>query len=82
MSPDFYDSVKIANDQIKQRKKSSAFVEMKKQTKRDFSKLWQGSELYKNIQRENQRTEYIKKLLTYTSEDEEEMDNATKSGYD
>ena len=54
-TPDYYDSVKIANDALKIKQKQKPFVEMKKQTKRDLTKLWQGSEFYKNVQRDNAR---------------------------
>ena len=63
-TPDYYDSVKIAGDTLKIKKNEKPFVDMKKQTKRDLSKLWQGSEFYKNIQRDNQRQDYIKNLLS------------------
>ena len=62
-TPDYYDSVKIALDQIKTKRNERPFVDMKKQTKRDFGKLWQGNDAYKNIQLENARQEYIKNLL-------------------
>jgi hypothetical protein len=65
LSPDHYDSVKIAKVDIKLRKKSTPLVEMNKQTKRDFSKMYQTSDFFKNIQRDNDRHDYIKKLLSY-----------------
>ena len=71
LSPDHYDSVKIAKVDLKLRKKSTPLVEMKKQSKRDFSKMYQTSDFFKNIQRDNDRHDYIKKLLSY-KEDEEE----------
>ena len=40
LSPDHYDSVKIANSQIKQRKKSECLVDMKKSSKRDMTAMW------------------------------------------
>ena len=72
LSPDHYDSVKIAKVDLKLRKKSTPLVEMKKQTKRDFSKMYQTSDFFKNIQRDNDRHDYIKKLLSYKSDEEEE----------
>ena len=39
------------------------FIDMKKQQKRDFDKMINTSDFYKNIQRENQRADYIKSLL-------------------
>ena len=63
LSPDFHDSVKIAKVEIKNRKKSTVFVDMQKQTKRDFTKLYMTNDSYKNVVRENARNDYIKKLL-------------------
>ena len=37
---------------------------MKRQANRDMTKMLQTTEQYKNIQRDNQRSEYIKKLLS------------------
>lgn len=37
--------------------------DMGKQQTRDFTKLYTQSEAYNNIKRENERHEYIKKLL-------------------
>ena len=37
LTPDYYDSVKIATDQIKVKRNEKPFVDMKKQTKRDLS---------------------------------------------
>ena len=39
------------------------FVDMKKQTKREHSDLLQGTDFYKNVQRENKRLDYIQSLL-------------------
>ena len=60
LSPDFYDSVKIAKLAVKNRKKSTVFVDMKKQTKRDFTKLYMANDSYKNVIQENARNDYIK----------------------
>jgi len=61
LSPDHYDSVKIANVELMgKRKASMPFVDMKKQTKRDFSHLYAVSEFYRNVQRENDRADFIK----------------------
>ena len=62
-TPDYYDSVKIAEvaNKIKQRVKPH--VDMKKQTKRDFDKLLRSTEAYRNVERDNQRQDYIKNLL-------------------
>ena len=56
LSPDHYDSMKIANTEIKlkQRKNTLPYVEMKKQIPRDFKQmLMHGSESYRNVEREN-----------------------------
>ena len=37
LTPDYYDSVKIAKDQLKVKRNEKPFVDMKKQTKRDLS---------------------------------------------
>ena len=64
VAPDYYDSDKIVKAQNRlQHKKRNAFVDLGKQTKRDFSKMWQTNDNYKNVVRENQRAEYIKNLL-------------------
>ena len=63
MSPEFHDSVKIAKVQIKNRKRTAPFVDMKRQTKRDFTQLYMANDSYKNVVRENARNEYIKNLL-------------------
>ena len=62
-TPDHYDSVKIAHDVLKTKQKVKPFVDMKKQTKRDFSKLWKGNDAYQNVLRENARQDYIKNLI-------------------
>ena len=74
LSPDHYDSVKIAKVDLKLRKKSTPLVDMKKQTKRDFSKMYQTSDFFKNIQRDNDRHDYIKKLLSYAEEESVEQE--------
>ena len=63
LSPDHYDSVKIAKADIKSRKRSHAFVDMNKQTKRDFSKMLETSDFYRNVKQQNERSDFIKKLL-------------------
>ena len=51
LSPDHYDSLKIAKADLKSRKRSDAsFVEMKKQTKRDFTRMLQTSDFYRNVE--------------------------------
>ena len=64
-APDYYDSMKIAatENHLKTNKKT-AFVDLKKQTKRDFTKMLQTTEQFKNVLRENERAEYVKKLLS------------------
>lgn len=42
---------------------------MSKQTKRDFSKMLAGNDMYKNVQRENARNDFIKKLLRDCGDD-------------
>ena len=63
-TPDYYDSVKIGNDLLKTKIKTKPFIDMKKQTKRDYSKLLQGNDFYANIQRDNARIDYIKSILS------------------
>ena len=67
MSPDHYDSVKIAKYQISNRKKSVNLVDMAKESKRDFSMMLKGNDAYRNIQRDNARNDYLRKLLTKAS---------------
>ena len=43
-TPDYYDSVKIADDFLKTKKRVKPLVDMKKQTKRDFGKMWQNND--------------------------------------
>ena len=66
-SPDYYDSTKITSGFKQQSGYQSpkSMVEMQKQTARDFQKLYAGTsgEAYKNIQRENARQAWIKKLI-------------------
>jgi len=38
-------------------------VDLKKQTKRDFTKMLCNTDFYKNVERENARQDYIKALL-------------------
>ena len=63
LSPDFHDSVKVAKANVLNRKKSNAFVDMGKQSKRDFTQLYMANDSYKNVVRENARNDYIKQLL-------------------
>ena len=65
-SPDYYDSVKIAQDIIKNKPNKKPMVKMAKQTKRDFDDMWKNSEAYRNIKRENDRSDYIQRLLNET----------------
>jgi len=62
--PDYYDSIKIAavDGDLKSTKKQ-AFIDIKKQTNRDLTKMLQTTEQFKNIKRDNERADYIKKLL-------------------
>ena len=62
-TPDHYDSVKIATDARKLKQKVKPFVDMKKQTKRDFTKLWTHNDAFANVQRDNARQNYIKRLI-------------------
>ena len=63
-APDYYDNIKVAEVQKGLiSKKKNAFVDMSKQTKRDFDGLLHGTDFYKNVQRENARQDYIKNLL-------------------
>jgi hypothetical protein len=39
-------------------------LEMKKQTKRNYNNLLMGTEAFKNIQRDNEREDFIKNLLS------------------
>ena len=48
-TPDHYDSVKIANDLLMTKAKVKAYVNMKKQTKRDYTKLLSGNDFFANI---------------------------------
>ena len=64
ISPDFVDNLKVAKQQLKLvHPKKEVYMEMKKQQKRDYTKLLVGTEAYKNIQRDNARAEYLKNLL-------------------
>ena len=54
IAPDTTDNLKAAGAQLKLvHPKKEGFVDMKKQNKRDFTKLLQVTEAFKNIQREN-----------------------------
>ena len=65
LGPDHYDSMKIANTELKQRKKTLPYVEMKKQKKRDFKEmLMAGSESYRNVENDNKRHDYLRRILT------------------
>lgn len=64
---DPYDLGKVDQGKLKTTKNSgkSALVEMKRQEKRDVTKMYKQSvgESYANIQRENDKADYIKRLL-------------------
>ena len=64
---DPYDLGKVDKGKQKTTKNSgkSALVEMKRQEKRDVTKMYKQSvgESYANIQRENEKADYIKRLL-------------------
>ena len=62
-TPDYYDSIKIAEAANKIKQRVKPHVDMRKQTKRDFSKLLHSTDAYANVERENKRSDYIKKLL-------------------
>lgn len=63
LSPDHYDSVKIAKVNLKARKRSDALVDMSKQKRRDMNEMLKTTEFYKNVQRDNHRNDFIKNLL-------------------
>lgn len=65
-TPDHYDSKKIAEAANKIKKRTKPYVDMKKQTKRDYTSLLNGTDFYKNVQRDNERQDYIKNLLNET----------------
>lgn len=48
-TPDHYDSVKIAEAANKIKNRTKPHVDMRKQTKRDYTKLLNGTEFYKNV---------------------------------
>lgn len=61
---DFFDNLKAAKTQTHLKtKRKDAFVDMRQQTKRDFTKILCNTEAYKNIQRDNARQDYVKALL-------------------
>lgn len=64
---DPYDLSKVDLGKIKTTKNTGrgALVEMKRQEKRDFTQMYKQSvgEAYSNIQRENEKADYIKRLL-------------------
>ena len=64
---DPYDFAKLDSAQKKTAKGTgkSALVSMAKQSKRNYVKMYEGSvgEAYANIRRENEKADYIKKLL-------------------
>ena len=67
MRKDPYDLDKVNRGTLKTTKGTgkSCFVEMKKQNDRNYKKLYQQSvgDAYANIQRENEKADYIKRLL-------------------
>ena len=62
-TPDHYDSVKIAAKAEHLKKQTKPYVNMKKQTKRDFNSLLQKTDFYKNVLQDNARADYIKRLI-------------------
>jgi hypothetical protein len=64
---DPYDFVKVSHgfNKITKGTEKGVLLSLKKQTKRDFGKMYNSSvgEAYNNIKRENEKAEYIKKLL-------------------
>eukprot|EP00347_Sterkiella_histriomuscorum_P023863 403333124 len=71
-SPDYYDHEKITSGFQSQSQfvTPKVMLDMKKQPGRDFTKLYAstGGEAYKNIQRENERQDWIKRLVEGKSE--------------
>mmetsp|Transcript_9941 Transcript_9941/g.12387 ORF Transcript_9941/g.12387 Transcript_9941/m.12387 type:complete len:98 (+) Transcript_9941:1490-1783(+) len=62
-TPDHYDSMKIAEKAERFKRRTKPHVDMKKQTKRDFDRLLQTTDFYKNVLHDNARLDYIKKLI-------------------
>jgi len=52
-TPDYYDSIKIAEVANNIKKKVKPYVDMRKQKKRDFGKMLRTTDAYANVQREN-----------------------------
>ena len=69
LSPDFYDSVKIANDEIKLKQKRKSYLDLKKQKKRDCMEHLKGNDFYRNVQRDNERADFLKNLLSTAGEE-------------
>ena len=63
-APDYYDSVKVAEvHKGLITKNKNPHIDMKKQVKRNYESLLNGTDFYKNVQRDNARQDYIKRLL-------------------
>ena len=43
--------------------KKNPHIDMRKQTKRNYESLLNGTDFYRNVQRDNARQDYIKRLL-------------------
>eukprot|EP00347_Sterkiella_histriomuscorum_P010785 403374929 len=66
-SPDWYDANKIEKgfQQTSNFISPKAMLDLKKQTSRDFTRMYkQQGEMYANIKRDNERHEYLKRLLS------------------
>lgn len=65
ISLDPHDFYKVERGRIKTTKNTgkSVNITFKKSTKRDITKMYKGTEQYANIQRENEKADYIKNLL-------------------
>jgi len=64
IAPDYLDNLKVAKVQERLvQKKKNTLVELGRQKKRDFTAILKTTDAYANIQRDNQRAEYIKQIL-------------------
>ena len=64
VAPDYYDSMQIAKTATKMKTmKKDTLIDISKQEKRDLTKMLKTTEQYNNVLRDNERAEYIKKLL-------------------
>jgi len=69
IAPDYIDNLKVAKIQESLvQKKKNALVELGRQKKRDFTAILKVTDAYSNIQRDNQRAEYIKQILKCSDE--------------